>query len=73
MTPLLEKAIAALSQLPESQQEDMARWILDELASDTAWEQSFAHSLPQLEQLAQKALDDYASGQVQELDPDQLP
>ena len=72
MTELLEKAIAELAKLPEAQQENMAQWILDELADEARWDQAFAGSLPQLEKLGKKALDDYHAGRTQELNPDEL-
>lgn len=72
MVKLLEKAIAELSRLPEAQQESMAQWILDELEDEARWDQAFAASLPQLEKLGQKALEDYRAGRTQELDPDAL-
>ena len=72
MTDLLEKAITELNKLPEDEQNIMAQWILAELEDDTRWNESFAQSLPQLEQLAQKALDDYHQGRTRELDPDKL-
>lgn len=72
MTELLEKAFVALSSLPDEQQNSMAQWILEELEDEQRWDTTFANSLPQLEQLAQKALDDYRAGRTQELKPDEL-
>jgi hypothetical protein len=72
VTKLLEKAIAELTKLPETQQESMAQWILDELEDETRWDQNFAGSLSQLEQLGKKALDDYRAGRTRELNPDEL-
>jgi hypothetical protein len=72
MTELLEKAIAELSRLPDEQQNTMAQWILEELEDDQRWDAAFANSLPQLEQLAKKALADYRDGRTQELNPDEL-
>ncbi|MCA9891701.1 MAG: hypothetical protein KC615_01885 [Anaerolineae bacterium] len=73
MTKLLEKAIAELTKLSEGQQDSMAQWILDELEDEAHWDQTFADSLPQLEQLAKKALEDYKRGSTEELNPDSLP
>lgn len=72
MTELLEKAIAELSRLPDEQQNSMAQWILEELEDERRWDAAFASSLPQLEQLAKKALSDYQSGRTQELKPDDM-
>ncbi|MCI0710108.1 MAG: hypothetical protein L0154_08090 [Chloroflexi bacterium] len=65
MTELLEKAIAELSRLTDEQQNIMAQWILEELEDDRRWDTAFANSLPQLEQLAKKALADYRDGRTQ--------
>lgn len=59
MTKLLEKAISELSKLSDDQQDSMAQWILDELEDEQRWDTAFKNSLPQLEQLAQKARRDY--------------
>ncbi len=72
MTGLLEKAIAELAKLPEDRQESMAQWILDELEDELRWDQAFAASLPQLDELGKRALEDYRAGRTQELDPDEL-
>lgn len=60
MTKLLEQAIAELSRLPDEQQDSMAQWILEALEDEQRWDAAFAASLPQLEQLAKRALDSNA-------------
>jgi hypothetical protein len=72
MTKLLDKAIEELNKLSEPQQESMAQWILDELEDEARWDQTFADSLPQLEKLGKKALEDYRAGRTTELNPDEL-
>lgn len=72
MTELLEKAIAALTRLPQTQQERMAEWILEELEADARWDRAFADSLPKLEKLAQKALADQQASRTHPLDPDDM-
>lgn len=72
MTKLLEKAISELAKLPETQQESMAQWILEELEDEARWDRAFAGSLPQLEKLGKKALADYHAGRTRELNPDEL-
>ena len=72
MIKLLEQAITEITKLPEAQQETFAQWILDELEDDARWDRAFADSLSQLEQLGQKALQDYQEGRTQYLDPDTL-
>lgn len=59
MTELLEKAIAELTRLPDDQQNTMAQLILEELEDEARWDAAFDNSLPQLEKLANKALEDY--------------
>lgn len=72
MTELLQRAIAELNQLPETQQDRLAQWIMEELEDERQWDDAFANSLPQLEQLAQKALQDYREGRTQDLNVDNL-
>ncbi len=40
---------------------------------DPAWNDSIARSLPALQRLADKAIEDYKAGRTTELDPDELP
>lgn len=72
MNRLLDKAIAELAKLPEPQQESMAQWILEELEDEARWAKAFAVSLPQLEKLGQKALEDHRAGRTRDLNPDEL-
>ena len=58
MTKLLEEAIAALTQLPESEQDGIATLMLQEIASEKKWQQAFDKSHKQLEQLAEEALEE---------------
>ena len=51
--------IIGLNNLPDEQQDPMARWILEELQDEQKWDTAFANSLPQLEQLAKKALKEH--------------
>lgn len=72
MTELMEKAMVALHQLPKEDQEIMAQWILEELESEALWKQAFSQSLPQLEALARKALEDHQAGRTRPFNPDEL-
>jgi hypothetical protein len=69
MTELLEKAFIEVTKLPEHQQDALAAWILEELASEERWEKAFADSEDLLSQLADEALVEYVAGQTEELDP----
>lgn len=72
MTQLLEKAIHEVSQLSEQEQNEVAAWLLDELASERRWQKIFAESQNALARLAEEALAEYRAGETIELDPDEL-
>jgi len=72
MTELLERAIARLQALPESEQDAIASMILDEIEDERRWDESFSRSPNILAKLAASAMAEYRSGQTQELDPDAL-
>jgi hypothetical protein len=72
MTPTLERALAEIAKLPEDEQDRFAAWILEELASERRWDQSFAASSDVLAELANEALADFRAGRTQLLDPDTL-
>ena len=44
MTRLLEEAFAKVSKLPEGEQDAIAAWLLQELASEQRWQKLFAES-----------------------------
>jgi hypothetical protein len=72
MTKLLEKAFAEAAKLTQPEQDALANWILEELASERRWEETFLNSSNVLVQMADDALAEYHAGQTEELDPDQL-
>jgi len=72
MTKLLEKAFAAASKLPETEQNIVARWLLDELAAEKQWEATFAGSEDVLGRLADEALEEHRKGRTKPLDADRL-
>ena len=72
MTGLLEKALAQLSELPEQEQDAIAAWLLEELASERRWERLLADSPGALERLADEAQTEHRTGLSQELDPNGL-
>lgn len=65
MTQLLEQALTEVKKLPESEQDAIAALILDELADERRWQESFARSQDQLARLAAKAREDIRAGRVQ--------
>jgi hypothetical protein len=72
MTRLLEEAFAEASKLPESEQETLAAWILEELAAERRWNQTFADSPDLLAQLADEALAEHRHRRTRTLDPEGL-
>jgi hypothetical protein len=71
MNALLDKAIAAVSKLPEAEQEAIARDVLDRLAADEHWSALLAdpRSAATLGRLASEARADVARGDVLDFDP----
>ena len=72
MTKLLQDAFAKVSELPPAEQDVLASRLLAELAEDDEFDRAIAASSDKLARLAQEALDEYRTGQTQELDPDDL-
>jgi hypothetical protein len=72
MTQLLEQAIKELEKLPEAEQDAVATLILDELADERRWQESFARSQEPLARLAAKVREDVRAGQVRSGGFDQL-
>ena len=72
MTELLERAIARLQTLPESEQNAIASMILDEIEDEQRWDEAFSRSPDILAKLAASAMAEYRSGKTQELDPETL-
>lgn len=59
MTHLLKQAFAKAAELPEVEQNVVARWMLGELSSERRWENLFAESEGVLSKLAQEALKEH--------------
>ena len=72
MTQLLEKAFSEVTKLPEDEQDAVAAWLLEELASEARWNQAFTDSADALSALADEALAEHAAGKTQILDPEKL-
>ena len=68
----LEKAFEEAAKLPEDEQEALAVWILEELASERRWIESFSSSQNELSKLANEALAEHREGRTERLDPDGL-
>jgi hypothetical protein len=67
MTQLLDKALSQVAKLPASEQDAVAAIVLEELASEQRWSESFAKSQDLLAELAQKALAEHAGGRTKPL------
>ena len=68
MTPLLERAFSAASQLSDAEQDAFASLLLAELESEHRWSQAFANSQDQLAALADEALAELEAGHTQPLE-----
>ena len=68
MTQLLEKAVAKVSALPDSEQDAFASVLLNELESAQHWDQLFASSQDLLGLMAREALEEYRVGETAPLD-----
>lgn len=67
MTQLLDKALSQVAKLPAAEQDAMAAIVLEELASEKRWAESFARSQDQLAKLAEKALAEHAADRTRPL------
>jgi hypothetical protein len=73
MTELLRKAFEKISELPDHEQDEIGRSLLNSIEQDERdWDTAFAQSLPKLERLAKKALSDYEAGLSEPLDIEKL-
>jgi len=68
MTDRLEHAFAEASKLPPDQQDQLAEWLLDELADDERWAQRFTETADTLARLAREAQDEHRDGATQDID-----
>ena len=62
MTKLLEQAIARAKQLPESEQDAIAKLVLEEIESERQWDRVLAKSPEKLSKLADKAWAEHEAG-----------
>ena len=72
MTKLLEHAFQEASKLPDTQQNMIARLLLDELLAERKWDSLFAESEDCLACLADEALKEHRAGRTKPLDVDSL-
>ena len=72
MTKLLERAFKRASRLPDVEQNALARWLIDELEADRAWDARFADSEDILESLANEAIELRKKGKAKPFDLSRL-
>jgi hypothetical protein len=72
MTVLLEKVFAAVSKLPDEEQDAFAKWALAEMESERRWDDLFLRSEDLLSRLADEAHEEYVAGRTEPLDPETL-
>ncbi len=72
MTKRLQTAISKVSSLPDSQQDAIAAFILEEIEDEARWDQAFQKSPHVLERLVAEAAEAERLGLTKELDPDSL-
>ena len=68
MTELLEKAFAEAANLPEHEQDVLAKALLEDLAAEDKWDETFANSHEQLAVLADEALAEFEQGKTMPLE-----
>lgn len=64
MTRLLEEALTVVSKLSDSEQDAIASIILQEIADERLWDESFANSQDTLTAMAEKTRADIQAGRV---------
>lgn len=57
MTKMLEAAFKKASELPVVEQNALAKWLMEELEAEKAWDTRFAESEDVLDRLADEALE----------------
>lgn len=62
MTELLEKAFAEAANLPEAEQNMLARALLEDFAGEEKWDEALANSQDKLAALADEALAEFEQG-----------
>lgn len=72
MTHMLEKALTEVRKLPEEQQDAIAAMILEELADEARWNETFSRSQDQLASLAANAREEIRAGRVRQSGMDEL-
>ena len=72
MAELLAQAFQEASKLPKRQRDAMAKWLLEELASERRWDTLLASSQEPVATLGTEALAEHRKGRTRGLDPETL-
>jgi hypothetical protein len=72
MTKLLQQAFEKAQQLPQAEQDRLAKSLLEEIESERKWDALFSRRGKKLEQLAEEAGDEHRRNLTEPLDPDTL-
>ena len=72
MATLLDRAMSEISKLPKRERDRLARWLLEEMASEKRWDETFEGSSDTLDRLAAEALVEHRRGRSKPLDPRKL-
>ena len=67
MTQLLKKAMKKVSSLPDNEQDEIARLILDEIEDEKLWQKQIESTLDELLILADEALREEKSGKTKQM------
>ena len=72
MTGLLKKAFDEASRLSDREQDELAKLVLEEIASEGRWSRAFEKTSDRLGALADEAIEEHQGGKTSPLDPDTL-
>ena len=68
MTELLERAFSKAANLPEEEQDMLAKILLEDLAAEDKWDEALANSPDKLATLADEALTEFEQGETRPLE-----
>ena len=72
MTGKLKKAFDEASRLPETEQDELAQFLLNEIRSEREWSEVLARSGGRLRELADEAVNEFEREETTPLDPDRM-
>lgn len=68
MTHLLEKAVRKISKLPDNEQNEIAKIILEEIEDEKNWYNKFKNTQAELSILSDEAMNEFNSGKSKLMD-----